>query len=84
MPINIFGSSSSSYDNGKKTDTSLFVQKHYLRTKYVESNFVEDIDLKNQYRIKTLPDPNSIREVCSKNYVDNLVNDPSIRKTPKI
>ena len=40
----------------------------------------EDIDLKNQFRIKNLPDPISIRDACSKNYVDNLFNDPSIIK----
>ena len=40
----------------------------------------EDIDLKNQFRIKNLPDPISIREAASKNYVDNLFNDPSIVK----
>ena len=36
--------------------------------------------MKNQYRITDLPDPLSIRETCSKNYVDNLFNDPSIIK----
>ena len=40
----------------------------------------EDIDLKNQYRIKNLPDPISIREAASKKYVDNLFNDPIIVK----
>ena len=50
MPINVFGSSSSSYDNGNIIDTSLFVQKSDLRTKYIETNIEEDIDLKNQYR----------------------------------
>ena len=36
----------------------------------------EDIDSKNQYRIKKLPDPISIRKAWSKNYVDNtLKND---------
>ena len=79
MPINVFGNSSSSYDNNK-IDTSLFVQKPYLRTNYIESNIEEDIDLKNQYRIKNLPDPISIREPVSKNYVDNLFKDPSIIK----
>ena len=69
MPINVFGNSSSSYDNGKKIDTSLFVRKPYLRTNYMESK-IEDIDLKNQFRIKNLPDPISIREAASKNYVD--------------
>ena len=78
MPINVFGNSSNNSDN--KIDTSLFVQKPYLRTNYIEANIEEDIDLKNQYRIKNLPDPISIREAASKNYVDNLFNDPSIVK----
>ena len=78
MPINVFGNSS--HDNNNKIDTSLFVQKLYLRHNYIESNIEEDIDLKNQYRIKNLPDPMSIRVASSKNYVDNLFNDPSIVK----
>ena len=78
MPINVFGNSSN--DNGNKIDTSLFVQKPYLRTNYLESNIEEDIDLKNQYRIKNIPDPISIREAVSKSCVDNLLNDPSIIK----
>ena len=79
MPINVLGNSNSSnYDN--KIDTSLFVQKPYLRTNYIESDVEDDIDLKNQYRIKYLPDPISIREAASKNYVDNLFNDPGIVK----
>ena len=82
MPINVFGNSSSSYDNNK-IDTSLFVQKPYLRTNYIESEIEEIIDMKNQYRIKNLPDPISNREACSKNYVDNLFNDSSIIKNTK-
>ena len=78
MPMSVFGNSSSSYDNNKKIDTSLFVQKPYLRTNSIESNIKEDVDLKNQYRINNLPDPISIGEPVSKNYVDNLFNDPSI------
>ena len=35
-----------------KIDTSLFVQKLYLRTEYIESNIDEDIDLKIHIRIK--------------------------------
>ena len=77
MPINVFGNSSNNSDN--KIDTSLLVQNPYLRTNYIEAN-IEDIDLKNQYRIKNLPDPISIREATSKNYVDNLFNDPSLLK----
>ena len=79
MPINVFGNSSSSYDNNK-IDTSLFVQKPYLRTNYIESNIEEDIDLKNQYRIKNIPDPINITEACSEKYVANLFKDPSILK----
>ena len=78
MPINVFGNSSKNSE--QKIDTSLFVQKPYLRTNYIEANIEEDIDLKNQYRIKNLPDPISIREAASKNYVDNLFNDSSIVK----
>ena len=80
MPIIVFGNSSSSYDNGNKIDTNLFVQKPYLRHNYLGSNLEENIDLKRQYRNKNLPDPISIREAASKHYVDNLFNDPSIVK----
>ena len=37
----------------------------------MESYKEEDIDLKNQFRFKNLPDPVSIREPASKKYVDN-------------
>ena len=70
MPINVFGNSSNN-NNGNKDDTSLFVRKPYLRSNYIEANTEEDIDLKGQYRIKNLPNPISIREACSKIYVDN-------------
>ena len=79
MPINVFGNINSN-DNGNKIDTSIFVEKPYLRTNYIESNIDEDIDLKNQFKNKNLPNPLSIREACSKNYVDDLFNDPSILK----
>ena len=78
MPINVFGNSSNNSEN--KIDTSLSVQKTYLRTNYIENNIEEEIDLKNQFRIKILPDPTSTREAASRNYVDNLFNDPSIIK----
>ena len=67
MPINVFGNSSNNSEN--RIDTSIFVP--YLRTNYIESN-IEEIDPKNLDRIKNLPDPKSIREAASKNYVDNL------------
>ena len=64
MPINVFGNSSNNSDN--KIDTSLFVQKPYLRHIYIEANIEENIDLKNHYRIRNSPDPISIREAASK------------------
>ena len=77
MPTNVFGNSDLS-NSDNKIDTSLFVQKPYLRHNYIEANIEEDIDLKNQYKIKNLLDAISIREAASKNYNDNLFNDPSI------
>ena len=82
MPINVFGNSSNNSDS--KIHTSLFVQKPYLRSNYIEADIEEHIDLKNQFRIKNLPDPISTREAASKNYVDNLFNDSSTLKTPLI
>ena len=78
MPINVFGNSSN--NNNSKIDTSLFAQKPYLRTNYLESNIEEDIDSKNQFRIKNIPNPISIREAVSQHYVDNFFNDPSVVK----
>ena len=76
MPINVFGNSSSNSDS--KIDTSLFVQKPYLRTNYKEANIEEDIDFKNQYRIKNLPNPINIKEACNKTYIDNSKDEPSL------
>ena len=45
----VFGNSSNNSDI--KIGTSLFVQKPYLRTNYIEANIEEDVDLKSQYRI---------------------------------
>ena len=68
----------------KKKLIHLFLyKKPYLRTIYIESNLEEDIDLKNQFRIKNLPDPKSIRDATCKIYVDNNFNDPSITKNDK-
>ena len=81
MSINILGNSNSK-NSDKKTDLSLSVQKPYLRAIaiYIDANIEEDIDLKNQYRIKKTPDPISKQDACSKNYVDNRFTDPSIIK----
>ena len=79
MPTNVFDNSNS-INSENRIDTSLFVQKPYLRTNSIEADIEEDIDLKNKNSIKNLPDPLSIRESASKNYVDNLFNSPSIIK----
>ena len=50
MPINVFGNSSSSHDNGNKIDTSLFIQKRYLRTNYIAANIEKDIDMKKSLK----------------------------------
>ena len=78
MPVNVLGNSSNNSDI--RIDTSLIVQKPYLRTNYRESKIEEDIDLKNQYRINNLPNLINITEATSKNYVDISFNDPSILK----
>ena len=72
MPIKVFGNSNSNDKNGNKIDTSLFVQNFYLRTYYIESNIEEDIDLRNQYKNKILPDPVNLQDACSRNYIDNI------------
>ena len=70
MPINVFGNSSNISE--QKIDTSLFVNKPYLRTNYIETDIEEDIDSKNQYKIKNLIDPINLDDACNKNYVDNI------------
>ena len=49
MPINV--PDSTSVDT-EKNDTSLFSRKPYLGTKYIESLTENDIDMKNQIKIK--------------------------------
>ena len=76
MPTNVFGNSSSSYDNNK-IDTSLFVQKPYLRTNSIESNIEENINMKKQFKIKNLPCREKKSDAVRKLYVDSLFNDSS-------
>ena len=64
MPTIVF----SSHDNISKIDTSLIVQKPYLRTNYIEAKIEEDIDLENQFRIKKLTNPIIIRETAQKTF----------------
>ena len=51
-----------------------------MRTNYIEANIQEDIDLKNQYKNKNLPDPTNLQGAYSKNYVVNFFNGPSLMK----
>ena len=44
----------------------------------MKANFEGDINMKNQFRIKNSPDPISIREAASKNYVVNKFNDHNV------
>ena len=81
MPINVFGNSSNNSDN--KIDTSIFIQKPYLRANYIESNIEEDIDLKNHYRIKNLPDPTNLQDAGTKNYIDNAIDKVSLVRNNK-
>ena len=59
-------------------DTSLFVQKPYLRTIYIERNTEGNIDMKNSDKIKNLLDPSNFREPASGLYVDDKFNDQTI------
>ena len=79
MPINVFGNSNSNISDNK-TDTSLFVQKPYLRANYIEANIEEDIDMEDQFKNKNMPCPQGNSDAVCKSYVDNLFNDPSILK----
>ena len=57
MPINVFGNSSCSHDNGKKILNSIFGQRINLRTNYIVSKIQEDINMKNQVKMKNSPTP---------------------------
>ena len=66
-----------------KIDTSLFVQKPYLRTNFIESNIEENKNMKNQFKIKNLPYPEENSDAVCKSYVDSLFNDSSLLKNTK-
>ena len=72
MTIKLFDNSSNYSEI--KIDANIFVQKPYWRTNFIEANIEEEIDMKNQFRFKNLPDSKSIREVAFNNYVDNIFN----------
>ena len=85
MLTNVFSNSSSSHDNGKKFDTNMFVQEHYLRTNFMESSIGEGIDKKTQFKINNLPSPKEKSAAVCNFFVDSDLNDPSlIRNTSHV
>ena len=71
MPRNVFGGSS---ETSSQIDTSSFVKKTYLRENYIESSMEEDVDMKNQFKIKNLPNPTNLQDPATKFYVDSKTN----------
>ena len=83
MPMNIFGNSSAFSEDC--TDSSLFVQKPYLRTNFIEADIEEDFDMKSQFTFKNSKYPISITNACSKSYVENKFIDRSrIKNTARV
>ena len=76
----VFRNSSFSHDKVTKFDTSLVVQKTYLRAKHIESDIEEDIDMKNQIRINSLTCPVKNTDARCKSSVYSGKIDPSIIK----
>ena len=75
MPINVFGNSNSN-DNNNKIDTSLFVKKPYLKSKFIETDTDHDANLKNQYRNKKIfANPIDDKDGVIKIYIDNKLVD---------
>ena len=67
--MNVFGSSSSSQSDSQ-IDTTNFLKKSYINTNYIETNMEEDIDMKNQFYIKNLPNINNSNDCMNKIYAD--------------
>ena len=78
MLIIIFDNSSFSAEKGNKIDTSLFVQKRFLRTKIFESKIEENTEMKKQFEIKNSPDLLENTVAICKSYTDSGLSDLSI------
>ena len=50
----------------KSSNNNTGVSKSYVRANYIESNIEEDIDLKNQFKIKNLPNPINLQDPATK------------------
>ena len=85
MPTNVIHNSFSSDDIGNKIDTSLFVQKPFLRNNYIESNIEGDIDMKKQVKTKNLPCPRENSDAVCESCIHSGLNDSSIiRNTAQV
>ena len=78
--MNVFGSTSSI--GQANLDTTLFVQKTYLRTNYIESDMEEDIDMKQKFKIKNLVDPINSKDAANKAYIDRYINESTLLRIP--
>ena len=69
--MSVFRSTS---DNVANTlDPSSFVHKPYLITNYFGSNIEEDLDMKNQSKVKNLPNLIDSYDIVTKHFVDEKV-----------
>ena len=64
--------------SGSSATTNTGVTKSYVRANYIESSMEEDIDMKNQFKTKNLPNPNlhlpNLQDPTTKYYVDSKTN----------
>ena len=60
--------------SGSSATTNTGVTKSYVRANYIESSMEEDIDMKNQFKIKNLPNPTNLQDPATKFYVDSKTN----------
>ena len=77
--MNVFDSTSST--GLTNLDTTLFVQKPYLKTNYVESDMA-DIDMKQKFKIKNLVEPINDFDAANKSYVDENINESTLLRIP--
>ena len=84
MPITVFGNSSNNSEH--KIDTSLFVQKPFLRTVLIESNIKEDTEhialndrnITNARYIQVNQLPQMDSHLTAKLYIDNTIAEPTL------
>ena len=70
--MNVFGSTRNNTNN---LDTSIFVQKFYLRTGYFEYNFEKGYSFDTAVLNRNATGPTNHFEALNKNYVDQNVCD---------